>query len=206
MIVLSSNLCSQNLKLYFVGSIFLACSCFALSYLPNYAYFHTICYLCDFLPRICLFYSNQVLHWLLIICVVTISNIWFALSIVHTQRISLNSSLCLFSHRSVNLFLSFFSNSSVPFSCPKENTISILLLLLFHQFHCLLPQGLFPSNLLITELLVLLLSFCPNITSSSISFLNPRSFYTTRTAYQKSARIKPSSYLLWLSTIMVMTF
>lgn len=131
------------------------------------------------------------MHWFLKMCVVSISDTWFALSIIRTQRISINSLLYLFSPRSVNFFLSF-SNSSVPCSCLKGTIISRLFLsLTLLQFHCLLPLGLFSSNLSITELLVLLLSTCPPITARPSWFLNPGSSYTTlsRTAYQKSARI-----------------
>lgn len=131
------------------------------------------------------------MHWFLKMCVVSISDMWFALSIIRTQRISINSLLYLFSPRSVNFFLSF-SNSSVPCSCLKGTIISRLFLsLTLLQFHCLLPLGLFSSNLSITELLVLLLSTCPAITARPSWFLNPGSSYTTlsRTAYQKSARI-----------------
>lgn len=81
--------------------------------------------------RVCLFYSNKVLHWLLSMCVVTMSTICLALCVIHTQRISINSLLCLFAQRSVNFFLLSFSNSSGPYFCPKGTMISIL----FHHSH-----------------------------------------------------------------------
>lgn len=80
--------------------------------------------------------------------------------------------------------------SSLFLSQRNYNFCTLLSLTLL-QFLCLLPLGLFSSNLSITEILVLLLSTCPAITAWSSWFLNPGSSYTTfsRTVYQISARI-----------------
>lgn len=88
---------------------FFGCSGFALSHTftpnPQKSYFYVIWYSCNHFHRIYLFNSNQVMWWLLKMCVASISNMWFALSIC-SQRMPINS-LRLFSPRSFNFFLLF---------------------------------------------------------------------------------------------------